>query len=232
MAALTEVMDMVRSKLGVPDLDPFQLQQFCRWGRRELEVRGNYYYALGSTPKDFTCTAGTQTHAILTSGGVALNLPNFKSAHSMFIRGITTAQDWITLPVGSWEGSVDHANTTQGKPQMALINGNTLYFFPVPDAAYNVRLIYFDWTTNPADITVTTDELINNWDQALFWASVMVGKRFLENSQAAGDAFERLVDEQVEKLKAFTNERLKDPVNTMSTREAAMILQASGAQPQ
>lgn len=225
---VSELQDLVRTKCGVPGLDPFQLRTFCRWGRRELESRGNFYYALASAPKDFALADGTQTYGITVSGAGNLNLPLFKEAHSMFIRGTSTAQDWSFLPVGAWEGSVDFPNTTKAKPQIAVVNNDTLYFFAVPDAAYNVRLIYFNWTEMPTDVT-DTDELLTNWDQALFYATMMAAKRFLEQSMAAGDAWEVMLKDQVEKLKDFTNKRLKDPINTMSTREAAQILQASGA---
>lgn len=227
MATVSELQDMLRSKLGIPDLDPFQLTTFLRWGRHELEVRGNYYYGIDKV--DSALVAGTQTYSITSSTAPGLGKTNFKEYHSLFIREVA-GQTWIPVPVGAWEGSVDAAHTTQDKPQYAVIHDSMLYVFPVPDAAYPIRLIHFNWTTNPTDIT-STDELFTNWEMALFSASMMASKRFLEQSASAGDAWEVLMKDEINKLRDFTNARLRDTINSMSVREAAQVLQASGGQP-
>lgn len=229
MAAVSEVQDLLRTKLGQPDLDPLTLKMFLEWGRYELLSRGNYYFDVGL--KDHTLVNAQQTYSLTASTSNGLGITNYKEHRELFIRDVSGAT-WLPVPIGSWDGSLpDHSHTVAGKPQVATVENETLYLFPTPDAAYPVRLLHFNWSTNPADVT-STDELFTRWSQAIFYAAMMVAKRFMTQNPAAGDEWEKMMDDQCEKLKAFTNKRLQDIVNTMSTREAATILQASGAQPQ
>ena len=226
---VSEFQDMVRRKLGVPDLDPTDLQLFAVWGRYELESRGNYYY--GIALKDHTLTASTQSYSLTSSSGTGLGITAYKEHRELFIRD-ASGQIWLPVPIGSWDTTLpDHAHSTTGKPQAATIENETLYLFPSPDAAYNIRLVHFNWTTNPADIT-STDELFTRWSQAIFYSTMMVAKRFQTQNPQAGKEWEDMMTAQIKQLKEFTNRRLSSSINSMSVREAATVLQASGGQPQ
>jgi hypothetical protein len=67
--------------------------------------------------------------------------------------------------------------------------------------------------------------MLTRWYLALLYASVMVGKKYLTQNPQAGAEFEELMKDQIELMKAFTNRRMREQVNTMSTSEAATILQ-------
>jgi hypothetical protein len=229
MSTVSEIQDMVRRKIGVPNLDPEDLKMIMAWGRSELESRGNYYY--GVALKDTALTASTQSYSLTSSTGAGFGLTNYKEHRSLFIREVSGA-NWLPLPIGGWDSALpDHSHTVSNKPQAAVIENDTIYFLPTPDAAYPIRLYHFNWTTNPESLS-GTDELFTRWSQAIYYACMFTGKNFTNNSQNAGAQYEELMMTQVERLKDFTNRRMEDLINTMSTREAAQVLQASGGQPQ
>ena len=226
MASVSEIQDLLRSKLGVPDIDPFVLKYILAQGRRELETRGNYYYMVGG-PKDHTLTISTQSYSLTSSSGTGLGITNYKDKRSLFIKDVAGTQ-YIQLPIGSWVSSIEEMPTTSAKPQAAVIENDTIYFLPTPDAAYPVRLLYFNWTTNPADIT-STDELFTRWPDAILYASIMAGKRFLTQGKDQASEWEGMMKDQISLLKKFTKSRIGEPDDGISTSEAATILQAAGA---
>jgi hypothetical protein len=224
---LSEMQDMVRRKLGIPDMDPFELQTILAWARYELESRGNFYFGVGL--KDHTLTSSNQSYSLTSGTGTGMGITNYKEHRALFIRDVSGAT-WLPVPIGSWDMALpEYSHTVTGKPEVAVVENETIYFFPTPSAAYPVRLLHFTWTTNPADVT-TTDELLTRWSQALFYAAMMVGKNYLTQNPQAGAVWEDMLASQVKVLKDFTNRRLQSVINTMNSSEAAQVLQASGGQ--
>lgn len=217
---VSEIGDLVRSKLGAPDLDPVELKFILEAGRREIETRCNAYWMVGDADK--TLTASTATYDVVSDWSIT----HFKEQRHLFIRDVGGTQ-WLQVPIGGYNSTFDVLPTTpNAKPEMATMNNATLHFFATPDNAYPVKFFYFKWTTNPTDIT-DTDEMFTNWFQLALYASLYVGKKYMTQNKDSAQEWEELMKEQVEVLKVFTNRRLGEQANQMSTREAAQILQAA-----
>ena len=225
---VSEFQDLLRRKLGIPDLDPFELKYIVAAGRRELETRGNYYYMAASAPKDHTLVVSQQSYNITVSTSNGLGLTNYKDKRALFIQEVAGTQ-WIPVPIGNLQSSIEEKITTAAKPQSAVVDGDLLYFFPTPDAAYPIKLTYFDWTATPTDVT-DTDELLTRWPDAVLYASVMFGKRYLTQGKDQATEWEAMMKEQIELLKKYTKARMGEMDTEISTSEAARILQASGGQ--
>jgi len=225
--------DLVRTKLGQPDLDPTELDLFCDGGRHELESRGQYYFNAGL--KDHNLVSGEGNYSLTStpsgpnaSAANGFNLTSYKEHRSLFIRDVAGTA-WLGLPIGSWQSGLDMLPTTSAKPQMAVVENETLWFVPTPNAAYPVKLLHWNWSANPAAGT-STDEILTRWYMALLYAACWVGRKYITQDPNAGKDFEELMLEQVELMKEFTNRRMREPVNKISTSEAATILQASGGE--
>ena len=216
--------DLARTKLGDPSLDPTELDLFMDGGRHELEVRGQYYFNAGL--KDHTLVADSQSYSLTSTTSNGFNLTSYKEHRSLFIRNVSGV-DWIPLPIGSWQSGLDMMPTTAAKPQMAVVENETIWFIPTPNAAFPVKLLHWNWSANPVAGT-STDEMLTRWYLALLYAACWVGRRYLTQDANAGREFEALMLDQVELMKEFTNRRMREPVNRISTSEAATILQQAG----
>jgi len=224
--------DLVRTKLGDPSLDPTELDLFMDGGRHELESRGNYYYEAGRKTHTLVSGEGNYSLTSTTSGPAStgtsgLNLTSYKEHRSLFIQDVS-GTTWLPLEIGSWHSGLDMLPTTSAKPQMAVVENETLWFVPTPNAAYPIVLLHWNWSANPA-LGTSTDELLTRWYMALLYAACWVGKKYITQDVNAGKDFESLMLDQIELMKEFTNRRMREPVNKISTSEAATILQAAGS---
>ncbi len=223
---LSAFQDMVRGKLGVIDIDPADLDFIIEQGRRGLELRGNYYYMSGT--KDFLTVANQDTHSIVGTnlGTNDLGLVDYKLHDEAYIKTVLGTQ-WLPIEIGTFASALDLYSTTAAKPKAIVIDNEDLIFYPTPDTIYQIKFFHWNWTSSPIDVS-STDELLKRWPLAFLASAVWFGKRWLTQNPNAATEWETTMDDQVELLKSFTNERLISPVNKMSTRAAAQILQASG----
>ena len=169
---LYQVKDIVREHLGRLGIPTKILVLALDGGRREVEKAGNWWWARAT--KTFNTTASTASYPITTSGGVALNLPDFKDIRALKVKASTDTR-WEPVEIGQTtleDAEETYATDEEGTPEVGVIDNVTLVLFPTPDQAFNVKMWHWEWTANPT-LNTETDDLIDRFPEALIYGSLI-----------------------------------------------------------
>lgn len=193
-----EVKDIVRQNLGVDDLPNDVLDFILDSGRRDIEKRGNWYYMVSSA--DFNLTSTDQTYTLTAS---PISATNFKDIR-ILLEKESTATMWNEVYMQN-EQYVDQVYGTEddGEPLDAVLVNTVLTIYPIPDAAYNMRMYFWQWTSNP-DNNLTSDELTNRWPELLIYSATAFGSRYLGKDDQKWQA---LFEKEILMFINYDNER-------------------------
>lgn len=214
---VSQVRDLVRSKLGIPDLPPEQLDYFLIAGRRSIESAANLYWMAANV--DFTIPGMTdQLDAVIDIQAI-----DYKEPRHLFLK---RNDKWYPVSIGTPDATLPYLDDTTDidTPQFVQAEDTLFTFMPAPDEDYEARLYYFKFTDNPVCIT-DTDELFTRWPQMILYAALAEGINFTTTNTDLSVPWFKLMLDEIEKAKKVTKMRLKE-ANMTSVREAAKVLQA------
>ncbi len=201
---LGDIKDVVREHFGRTGWPTYMLDAALSSARRDIEKSGNFYWMRNSTT--FNTVASTQTYAI-TSGSI--NKPNFKDLRALHVKESTDVV-WTEMEVGTVtleEASLMFATDETDLPLIAVVDNVTLYLFPTPDDAYNMKLWHWDWTSNPSTGNTGSDELTSRFPEALIYGAMVWGCDQWEKNSEAADRWRALFSQELGKIHAHNLER-------------------------
>lgn len=194
-----EVKDQVRQNLGQDDLPNDVLKYILDSGRREIEKRGNWYYMV--TTATWNLTSGDNTYDVTAS---PVSATNFKDLRILLEKDPSVTM-WAEVYMQN-EQYVDqvYATDDEGEPVDAVLVNNVLTLYPPdPDKAYNMKMHYWAWTSNPSN-NLTSDELTTRWPELLILSATAFGKRYLQQDPGQ---YPQLFEQEIDKLTKYQNER-------------------------
>ena len=216
---VSQVEDIIRARLGIPDLSPDTLVQMRQLGRSEIESRGNFYWQ--ATHTDILIPVGVDDFLVK----VDFIIPDFQEFR--FIQ-LQRNSRWRTILPGSWTSTLEGVEVVgTGFPERCTYENGRLKVSPVPDDSYEGNLFFFQATEEPPDVT-DTDDLYTTWPQLIIYATLSVAEKLLRQDVAAAKVWEGLMQDQVDKAIEYTNKVLAEGSGMISTSTAAKILQAAG----
>lgn len=119
------------------------------------------------------------TSTLTTVGGTAtVTLPsNFLQARDTFVVGDPRSPiSYMSPAVFSRDASTDQT----GKPTKYTLYGSTMELAPVPDTAYDIKVLYY-FKPTPLSDSNTTNEFLANCPDALLFASLSEAEPYLMN---------------------------------------------------
>lgn len=172
---LFEIKDRVRDHNKTDDLDDIILIQALDSGRRQVEQRLNAYW-MRKKKSGFSLIVDTQDYSISAAGPSGLNLPNFKDARIAFVKKSTDKEwDEVDLNMDFEDAILLYATDEKGRPEVGVIDNDTLTLYPIPDATYDFLMYHYEWTSNPTQLN--DDELTKRFPEALIYAADMIVAR-------------------------------------------------------
>jgi hypothetical protein len=119
------------------------------------------------------------TSTLTTVGGTAtVTLPsNFLQARDTFVAGDPRSPISYMSPAVF---SRDALTEQTGKPTKYTLYGSTMELAPVPDAAYDIKVLYY-FKPTPLSDSNTTNEFLANCPDALLFASLSEAEPYLMN---------------------------------------------------
>ena len=168
---LYQVKDIVRehhSRIGLPTV---VLDLALDGGRREVEKAGTWWFMRAT--KTFNTTADTSSYPITTSGGVALGLTNFKDIRQLAFKK-STDNRWSRVEVGQMtqeDAEMEYGTDEKGEPEIGVVDNVTLLLFPIPNAAFNMKMWHWEWTSNPT-LNTSDDDLLARFPEALIYGAL------------------------------------------------------------
>lgn len=193
-----QVKDYVREHFGRAGIPTSFLDLALEAGRLEVENAGNFWWMQSQI--DFNTVDGTQTYII--GSGAAINIARFKDAKFLFWKETTDVQ-WEIVDLGQWEkDELDRMYNTDdaGTPEAAALVNKTLYLYPPdPDAVLNMRLYYYQYTSNPAQ--TSSDDLTTDFPMGLVYASLAQGYELELKDMQAASYWRGLLEREIKKIK-------------------------------
>ena len=215
----SQVEDLIRLKLGVPDLAPDTLKLVRQLARSEIESIGNFHWQAAHI--DIMIPVSVADFNVK----VDFIVPDFQEFR--FIQ-LQRNSRWRTIMPGSWLSTLEGVEVVgTGFPERCTYENGTLKVSPIPDDSYEGNLFYFAATEEPEDIT-NTDDLYTLWPQLIFYASMAIGQKIVKEDPTAARVWESLMQDQADKALEYTSKLLGEPSGQISASTAAKILQASG----
>ena len=170
-----QIKDVVREHFGRIGIPTPVLDLALTEGRKLIEKESNFWWM--EAEATFNLVVGQADYDIAASGG-EITIPNFKDAQAL---------QWKRAAEVSWEPvafgeltkddlDLMYDEDDEGHPEAAYLQNKKLYVYPPnPDVAYNMKLYYWGYTSNPAGNTDTADELTNNWGMSLVYGALIWG---------------------------------------------------------
>jgi hypothetical protein len=205
---LGQLKDLLRDSLGRRDLPTHLCKFFLDSGRRDIEKSHNFYWM--RTVKNFNTVAAQGSYSITTGTTNGLNIPDFKDLRILFEKSSESVA-WSPVETKEFEEAWQiYATDEEGEPEVAVFDNETLYLFPpVPDAAYNVRLYYWQWTANPTS-NQDTDEVLTRWPELLLYSASAFGTQWLTKNPQLVQPFQAMFEREAVKVKRYSDDRLFD----------------------
>jgi hypothetical protein len=205
---LGQLKDLLRDSLGRRDLPTHLCQFFLDSGRRDIEKSHNFYWM--RTVKTWNLTIDQGDYSISTSTSNGLNIPAFKDIRILFQKESTDVA-WNPVEIKDLDECLQiYSTDSEGAPEAAVIDNDTLSLFPVdPDQAYNMKLLYWQWTSNPTS-NQDTDELLTRWPELLLYAASAFGMQWLTKNPQLVLPFQQMFERESVKVKRYSDDRLMD----------------------
>ncbi len=202
-----EVRDIVRELVERFNIPAHVLNYAMGRGRREIENRENFYWMSVATPKDWSTVDGQQGYSVTLSTSNGLGITNFKDIR---ILGTKTTSDTAYSEVDTdpplEELAIAFATDDKGQPEVAILENDTLLLFPPdPDAVFDMRLYYWQWTANPT-ANGTSDELTTRWPEALIYGATMAVHE-TKKDLAGAQYWEKMMEKEIVKIHRYNIDR-------------------------
>lgn len=206
MATFWQIKDRVRAHLGEFDIPDWQLTQALDHGRKEIENRVNAYW-MRKGPIDVNYTIAQQRYNIVTDLGIT----DFKDLRLTMNKELSqNVYEEVPTDLDFEQTELLYATDDTGLPEVAVLDDDDMVFYPIPDAADDMRIFYWAYTANPtSNVSSAADPLIDRFPDALVYAADMYGAREVLRDFAKAQAWEEqlaqeiVAIEQASKLRAF-----------------------------
>lgn len=198
-----DIKEVVRTTIGKRDIEPVIMEYIIASGRREIEKANNWYYMRKKV--DFTLVEDQQAYSVKSGGDV--NISNFKDSRVLLYRR-PTGNVFYEVPSGDRNQlDLQYSTDGSGAPERYCLDDEDdelkLLVYPVlPDDEYEMRLLYYAWTSNPASDT-GTDELISRWPELLVNSSVAQGFRIVTKEEPLAQPWDAKMAAELQKLKHY-----------------------------
>jgi hypothetical protein len=202
---LGEIKDVVREHYGRIGWSTVMLDEALASARREVEKYSNVYWMRASAT--FNTVASTQDYTI-GSGDDIDDSGNFKDARAFHIKESADTV-WTEVEIGNItqeEASLMFPTDETGMPLLAVLDDLTIYLYPKPDDAYNCKLWYWEWTSNPSANT-GSDELTKRFPEALIYGALIWGSEQYEKDYQLADRWRALFGQELSKIHRHSLER-------------------------
>lgn len=199
-----QVKDVVREHFGRFGWTTTMLNFALESARRDIEKHSNFYWMRDTAT--FNTVNGTQSYAIGT--GLAINEADFKDLRALHVKESTDTV-WTELQVGTItqeEAALGWPTDEKNMPLVAVLDNATVYLYPTPDAAYNMKLWFWQWTANPTANT-SSDELTNRFPEALIYGALVWGVEQYEKNHPDADRWRALFGQELQKIHRHSLER-------------------------
>lgn len=200
---LGEAKDMVRAGIGHDDISTDMLNFFLASGRRQIEKQGNFYWMESSTTFNLTINQGDYTVA-----SSPISVTTLKDIHILMAKDPDDTV-YYEVPWGVRE-QLDrvYGSTDEGAPEVYTMSGTDIIsLFPEnPDQAYNMKLIYYGWTSNPAS-NLSDDELLKRFPEALIYSSIAYGLNWLTHNTEVAQPWDLQFKMEVANIKRHDHRR-------------------------
>ena len=199
-----EVKDVVREHYGRIGWPSAMLVHALEGARRDIEKYQNFYWMRDSAT--FNTVASTQSYII--GSGSAVNEANFKDIRALHVKesGDTI---WTEVTVGDLtqeEAALIYPTDEEQMPLTAILDNSTLYLYPIPDAVYNMKLWFWQWTSNPTANT-SSDELTSRFPEALIYGALIWGAEQFDQNYQEADRWRALFAQELTKIHRHSLER-------------------------
>jgi hypothetical protein len=216
---LGEVKDAVREHFGRTGFNTPMLEQALAKGRRMVEQEGNFWWM--HDEHDFDLVIDQGSYSITTTSSNGLGLSNYKALEFLSWREDGSTGAYNLLSTGEAEKAVlDTLYDTddEGEPEDAAIQGTTLYIYPEnPDDEYEMRMYYYQWTSNPT-LNSDTDSLLTQFPDALIHAAKIVGYEDILKDFEGAKYWRHQLNEQIVLIKRENMERIWQATLTFEPR--------------
>lgn len=216
---VSEVEDILRQKLGVPDISPSMLSFIRKAARSEIESKGNFYWQATST--DISIASAVNSFDVK----VDFTAPDFREFRFLALQ---KDSKWRFIMPGSWQSTLEGVKVVgTGFPERATYENGTLQISPIPDDGIDGKIFYFQATKEPE--ATDTDSLYTDYPQLILFQALAVGERLLNKDIDAAKVWAGLAQEQIDSAEEYTAKLLGEPGRGVSASAAAKILQVQGA---
>lgn len=199
-----EVKDVVREHFGRIGWPTAMLVHALEGARRDIEKHSNFYWMRDTAT--FDTVDGTQSYAI--GSGSAINEANFKDLRALHVKEDGDVM-WTELQVGTItqeEAALSFPTDEENMPLVAVLDNSTVYLYPTPDAVYNMKLWFWQWTSNPTANT-SSDELTQRFPEALIYGALIWGAEQYEKNYQEADRWRALFAQEIQKIHRHSLER-------------------------
>ena len=205
----SEVQDVVRELVGRENLKDHMMTFAMDSGLREIEKRINAWWMRRRI--DFTATDGNQFYLIRSAASGGLNIPNYKDI-VMLLSKSTTDTLWERVLITEFDVAEQiYATDSTGEPQMAVIDNDRITLFPPdPDATWNMRMYYWQYTNLPTDDTSDDHEVLRFWPETLIYAATMHLTQYITKDVQMAAPYSGLFEAEFKKLDRYNKDRQSD----------------------
>lgn len=213
---VSEVEDLVRATLGVPDMSPTILALYRKLARSEVESKGNFYWQAASV--DVTIPVAGERFDVEV---------DFLADDFLEFRFIALQKNskWRFIFPGSWQATLEGVDpTATGFPERATFENKVLQLSPITAEEIEGRMFYFAATEEPE--ATGTDSVYTDFPQLMLFATLATATRLTNKDGASAKMWDDLAQEQIDKAIEYTKDLLGEPSGQISASSAAKILQA------
>ena len=196
-----EIKDVVREHCGRVGWPTFMLDQALDMARRNIENTGNLYWM--RTSGTDTTVASTRNYTPVTDFG----LTNFKDVRTLHAKRSTETL-WTEIPIGIIsleEAFLAFKTDEEDFPELAVLDNATITLFPIPDAAYDMKLYAWTYTSNQSNLE--SDELSSRFPDALIYGALVWMAEQYQKAFAEADRWRALHELEIKKIHQHNFER-------------------------
>jgi len=149
MSTVQNLLTSACYKFGVaPDNQRFTDDFFSALNNAQNDFAISRSWGFLRTSADLTAAHASRTTALPSNFGKLYDVPN-----ALVITSPAASSGGLVtlMPLEQWQSDYWEDGTTEGTPQYAYILGSSIYWSPIPDAAYTVAALYYKIPTTIAD---------------------------------------------------------------------------------
>lgn len=179
-----EVKDIIREYAGKTGLPTTMLDLCLENARLDIEKFQNFWWMQDDL--DWIAVIDQSSYPLTVDTDNGLEITNFKDVRALKYKR-TADVDWQPVIVGATtkedlDGMYDEDE--EGDPEQACIEGDNLILYPIPDEEFDMRIYYWQYTTNPSNLE--SDELTAHFPMALVYSAYKwIHEVYLKDPQGA-----------------------------------------------